>query len=73
LRYPSNLRFGNVGFINAWFHELQELCKDIGLDVMKVNYNAQTTGYRYVYPPPAEFTEFRCKHESIRIKVTVTK
>lgn len=72
LNYPGNLRFGNVGFINAWFHELKELGKEIGLDITKVDYNPKKMGYSYLYPP-AKLTEFRCKHESIRICVTVEK
>jgi hypothetical protein len=70
--YPASLRFGNVGFISAWFSEFEELCKDIGLVVTKISYEASKMGYSYACPP-ASCTEFRCKHESLKISVIVTK
>jgi len=70
--YPNELRLKTLDFLNYHFNEFQKECTELGMTAGKLYYDDDKTDWNYGYSP-ANYTEFRFKHESIMIKLIINK
>jgi hypothetical protein len=72
--YPYNypVQF-NPAWLKYWFDsEFRGFCASIGFDVKLIAYDAGSTKRKYDYAPGSS-TDFRTKHASIRIAISIKK
>jgi len=70
--YPYAVQF-NPAWLKYWFEsEFRGFCASIGFEVKMIAFDAGSTRRKYDYAPGL-LTDFRTKHSSIRIGITIKK